>query len=355
MTNQGLVDKLESGHPVYAQVALHPEIFQFHSPAAEHPIGKGEIRPNLAGVVTGFNFTNKGKEYWEIYIRRHELHADIKTKYDSFNYVRIAAKFEDKDGNLLNPYAGITSMSYTIDVDEEDRDRGMDTYHILELKMSDYGVTHFENMDGFNNFIRTLIGDMYQTTDEAVIKEKAEAITVLHINSELFNFRELVDNGQTLSLSASILEGLTTIILDLGDEGWSDEYLFVFDDIFNYDIIFPDMEEPSSTRRLGDINLADHYYDGLTDTQKSKTIKVQGNLKTISFGKNTMPNMGLFVYDCPNLETIQVKENAFKYGWIIRIENNTKLKQISFGPNTFAGWPDNKELPKKVPMFLRGR
>ena len=116
MTNQGLVDKLESGHPVYTQVALHPEIYQFHSPTAEHPISKGYHQPTYAGVITGFNFTVEGMEHWNVYIRRHELHPGYDKGYDEekygiYNYVRVATKFSDEEGIPLNPFAGITSAT----------------------------------------------------------------------------------------------------------------------------------------------------------------------------------------------------------------------------------------------------
>lgn len=81
--------------------------FQFYSPNCEHPVHAGYTRPSFAGVLTGYNMTTSGEEYWELYIRRHG---------DNYNRVNLACVFE-KDGQLQTPFAGIASKMYQITVE----------------------------------------------------------------------------------------------------------------------------------------------------------------------------------------------------------------------------------------------
>ena len=67
-TNQWILDNLVN-EPLYVQVGIHPLYYQFYTPECEDPIHAGYIKPNLAGVLTGYNFDREGKEYWELYIR----------------------------------------------------------------------------------------------------------------------------------------------------------------------------------------------------------------------------------------------------------------------------------------------
>ena len=51
-TNQDLVNllKSENGTPVYVQLGLNPNYYQFHSPSAEDPITDGNRKHSKAGV-----------------------------------------------------------------------------------------------------------------------------------------------------------------------------------------------------------------------------------------------------------------------------------------------------------------
>ena len=44
----------------------------FHSEKAEDPIHVGYGNPTVAGVLTGFDASVPEKEYWEVFIRRHD-------------------------------------------------------------------------------------------------------------------------------------------------------------------------------------------------------------------------------------------------------------------------------------------
>lgn len=94
--------------PLYVQLGLHPLYYQFYTPKCEEPIHAGYIKPNLAGVLTGYNFDKEGEEYWEVYIRRH----------NSENKVNVACMFE-KEGLLQPPAAGIASKIYRIEKDSD--------------------------------------------------------------------------------------------------------------------------------------------------------------------------------------------------------------------------------------------
>ena len=119
-TNHDLVNLLESenGTPVYVQLGLNPNYVQFHSPSAEDPITAGYWKPSYAGVLTGYDFMND-KEFWEVYIRRHKYSDNVNN-----NYVRVGAVFE-KNGEEVNPFAGITSMAFTVSVTEESKDQNL--------------------------------------------------------------------------------------------------------------------------------------------------------------------------------------------------------------------------------------
>ena len=86
-------------------MGIHPLYYQFYTPACEEPIHAGYMKPNLAGVLTGYNFDKEGKEYWELYIRRHGGGEN--------NKVKLGCMFE-KNGILQPPAAGIASKIYKI-------------------------------------------------------------------------------------------------------------------------------------------------------------------------------------------------------------------------------------------------
>ncbi len=80
--------------------------YQFYTPKCEDPIHAGYIKPNLAGVLTGYDFQTLGKESWELYIRRHGGEEN--------NKVKLGCMFE-KDGIPQPPAAGISSKIYRIE------------------------------------------------------------------------------------------------------------------------------------------------------------------------------------------------------------------------------------------------
>lgn len=57
--------------------------------------------------MTGYDFSVKGKEFWEIYIRRHG---------DNYNRVKLGCVFE-KDGTMQIPFAGVTTKMIEIAVE----------------------------------------------------------------------------------------------------------------------------------------------------------------------------------------------------------------------------------------------
>ena len=391
------MDKLESGHPVYAQVALHPDIYQFHSPSAEYPISKGFYRPTYAGVITGFNFTQEGSEYWKIYIRRHELHPGYdqgynEDKYGIYNYVRVAAKFQDDEGIPLNPFAGITSMGYTIDVDEDDRDRGMVVDKLLEVDLDDVvdengnPVTSVEDEETFSLAVKACIKKMYSLENmdpdkvEQEVEKHIQEIETLYVHPDFFNV-EVLNTTEPLNIT-DVLPNLHTITIDLGEGGeWHEDYPYIIQDFYDFDLTFVDQDH-MNRRRLRDNNHGDqhnykhgnkdprhpdykydgrdydyskHYFDELTDDHKNHHIKVTGRLKNLIFGRYTMPFMSLIVMHAPYLEYIYAKDYSFKFGWYIRIEDCENLRQISFGLHTFSdGW-GNKLIPMDIRMDLIGK
>ena len=94
---------------MYVQVGIHPLYFQFYDENCDDPIHAGYTSPNLAGVLTGYDLSEKGKEYWELYIRRHDGLS---------NRVELSCEF-DKDGKATIPFAGIASKIYRIEKESE--------------------------------------------------------------------------------------------------------------------------------------------------------------------------------------------------------------------------------------------
>lgn len=386
MTNQGLVDKLESGHPVYVQVALHPDYYQFHSPRAEYEVSKGYERPTYAGVVTGFNFTREGHEHWRMYIRRHELHPDLDSGYNEarwgkYNYVRVATKFQDDEGIPLNPFAGITSMGYTIDVDEEDRDRGMVTNKLLEVKLEDMGseTAPITSDAEFEEAVKASIENYYQ---DGNTEQHMEEIETLYIHPGFFDIAALNETSTSVNIT-DILPNVHTLTIDLGENGeWHEDLAYAITDFYDYDLSFVDQTHLRRRRLAGkpgnhgnnnphgykkedprhpdykyngkEYDYSKHHFEGLSDKHKEHHIKVTGMLKNLIFGRYTMPYMGLIVTHSPHLEFIFAKDYSFNNGWLIHIEDCENLKQISFGLHTFSGWL-GAVLPKGIRMDLIGR
>ena len=107
-TNQALLDALQIA-PLYVQIGVHPNYFQFYTPDCQDPVRMPFNRPTYAGIVTGYDLSTVNEEFWELYIRRHG---------DNYNKVNLACMFE-KDGVQKAPIAGIVSKMYQIELTGE--------------------------------------------------------------------------------------------------------------------------------------------------------------------------------------------------------------------------------------------
>lgn len=318
-------------------------------------------------------------EYWKMYIRRHGVSSNINAEYDenvlgSYNYVRIAADFFDIDGGLQNPFACITDMAFMIMVDEEDRDRGLTVNKLLEVKLEDLGASSapIASDAAFESAVKASIEKQYQ--DENVGKHMEE-IETLYIHPDFLDVSQLNETSSSLNIT-NILPNLHTLTIDLGEEGqWNEDLAYSITDFYDFDLTFVDQTHLSRRRRRRlsamknykpedprnpdykyngrEYDYSKHHFEGLSDLHKSQHIKVTGKLKTLIFGRYTMPYMGLIVMHSPYLEYIYAKDYSFHNGWLIHIEDCENLKQISFGQHTFSGWIDSV-LPMGIRMDLIG-
>ena len=168
-------------------MGIHPLYYQFYTPQCEEPIHAGYIKPNLAGVLTGYDFQTLGKESWELYIRRHGGGEN--------NKVKLGCMFE-KNGIPQPPAAGIVSKIYRIE-------KGEDLSPVGRAKLS----------------AKTL-GEKITTTDafkqvftEVILKEENQ-VEELVIDTNVFNCSS-VSSGERINLNTILKEANTkTLIMD---------------------------------------------------------------------------------------------------------------------------------------------
>lgn len=123
-------------------MGIHPLYYQFYTPECEEPIHAGYIKPNLAGVLTGYNFDKEGKEYWELYIRRHGGGKN--------NKVKLGCMFE-KNGILQPPAAGIASKIYKIEKGDDLSPVGRAIVTLPE------GASSFKTQHAFEELFNTTV------------------------------------------------------------------------------------------------------------------------------------------------------------------------------------------------------
>lgn len=270
ITNDYIYDLLQNG-PLYVEVGLHPMYFQFYSPNCEDPVHAGYYRPSYAGVLTGYDFTQEGKEYWEMYIRRHG---------ENYNYVKIAAKFNgvDEQGNIVpkHPFAGLPSKMYQITVN---------AIHPVVIPI-----------------IPAFTEDQTPITDDAsllnavkeIYTEDTGAIKTLAAYGTMFELTETTEFDLF-----SLFPSLDEFILIMDENSAEDINLFIsaFAD-FEGTLSFPSQEDfeamhgITSTRRLEEVTIVNSADLGEAKTIEYKELK----LSNLRFGNNLFHNTPYNVY-----------------------------------------------------------
>ena len=248
---------------MYVQLGLNPNYYQFHSPSAEDPITAGYWKPSYAGVLTGYDFTKENNEYWEVYIRRHTP----PTGDMNYNYVRVGAVFEKK-GMLRNPFAAISSMAVSIDVEVEDRDSSSeDGNKVIEFPKD--RLSSVTDQASFEALADTIISESQGTTNQLVRREEIETVIIylepLLTNNVNFALKDVFSSLRTLVVDDEMIYDVWQVFQDC----WDSEYVFV-------------KQSDLSGRRLDD-NIV------------LKDVIVTGKLKVLSFGVNSAPYNNLIV------------------------------------------------------------
>ena len=260
-TNQDLVNllKSENGTPVYVQLGLNPNYYQFHSPSAEDPITAGYWKPSYAGVLTGYDFMND-KEFWEVYIRRHKYSDNVNN-----NYVRVGAVFE-KNGEEVNPFAGITSMAFTVSVTEESKDQNLVEGKEVVIEVAGIEGGTITTLEKLVEFMNETINNSQETANPIAPMDK--------ITSIILDPRPLVSLGAPVEIK-EIFPSLIAISIPY-------EAMDVVTDVF---ADFWDVEE-INFYDLGDTG-------GRRLAGERKTLTVKGAVKKLSCAANTFPNYDL--------------------------------------------------------------
>ena len=261
-TNQDLVNLLESdderGTPVYVQLGLNPNYVQFHSPSVEGPIKAGYWKPSYAGVLTGYNFETPNNEYWEVYIRRHKYSDDV-----NYNYVRVGAVFE-KNGEEVNPFAGITSMAFTVTVTEESKDQDLKDGVRLEMNPEDLkDITDYQSfVDAINKAVAISHGPEYTI------------VNITHLTIDL----QVLEGIDTSNIIKDIFPALISLTIpDLSADFAMERFWDIWD---VEELNFYSPEEGTGSRRLAD---------------ERKTLTVKGAVKKLNYGANTFPNYDMVI------------------------------------------------------------
>ena len=263
--NQDLVDllKTDNGTPVYVQLGLNPNYYQFHSPSAEDPITAGYWKPSYAGVLTGYDFTNENKEFWEVYIRRHKYSDNVNN-----NYVRVGAVFE-KNGEEVNPFAGITSMAFTVRVTKESRDQYLVEGKEVVIEVEGLEGGTITTLEKLVEFLNETINNSQETSNPLAPIDK--------ITSIILDPRPLV----SLVAPVEIKEVFPSLIAISIPYEAMDVVSDVFSDFWDIEEVnFYELEGEMGGRRLAD---------------ERKTLTVKGTVKKLSCGANTFPNYDLSV------------------------------------------------------------
>lgn len=271
--NQDLVELLVSNNaPVYVQLGLNPNYFQFYTPLAEDPIKAGYDRPSYAGVLTGYNFTQEDLEYWKVYIRRHTPPSGSASEGLNYNYVKVAAVFK-KNGIEVNPFAGITSMAINIVVTEADRDRGLVEGTVAQMNLID----KLDSVQSEADLI-AVVEQIITDSQDPSYAPRDQIIAVILDPDVLYNN----GIGDTLP-GISILDVFPKLeSITVPDTAVDNAYL-VFTDFWDIAEISFVSSDSSSGRRLEDpVTLTD--------------LTITGKMTKLTFGANTMQQRNLRVH-----------------------------------------------------------
>lgn len=267
--NQDLVNLLVSNNaPVYVQLGLNPNYFQFYTPLAEDPIKAGYYRPSYAGVLTGYNFTQEDLEYWKVYIRRHTPPSGSASEGLNYNYVKVAAVFK-KNGIEVNPFAGITSMAISIVVTKPDHDGGLVEGTVVQMNL-------IGKLDGVQSEadlkarVDKIITESASSSDSYASRDKIIAVTLdpevlYHNGIENISILEVFHLLKSITIPDTALDYAYLVFIDFWD---IDEISFV-------------SSGSSSGRRLDDSDL--------------KNLTITGQMTKLTFGANTMQQWNLNV------------------------------------------------------------
>ena len=223
-TTQTLLDWVVGGHPVFVLMALNPPAVQHHSDIAPEPIheelAREEKSLNFGGVVTGYDLTKSGNEYWHVAMPRHGYrNTMLKVRLDMSgrDFGRMTKQMTYVDRVNMDP---IPEVAVTVSTVAELNALNASLTHLTISNVSLNDITALD-LNRFPRLMSIVVGDQSCGNVARFVIDGLNRLESVKIGSRSFR----LDNSENKDREFHLTNCLSLVSLEIGRNSFTDYYV----------------------------------------------------------------------------------------------------------------------------------